>query len=392
MRLRLPASPSLSHSVCGSRWAGWIGMRWLGSGNWCHSSARDGSWDVGVERVETKRAGDVVEWEDGRVEQEASDRVSLLDVAHLPPLTPPDEPENAKTATVAIVGVPNVGKSTLLNSILVRKVAAVSPKCHTTRYTLCGVWTLGEHQVVFLDTPGLIPFSEGRKLRVPKTVSLDASSSLLDADVVASMVCDFHVKGEPSRWTKYLNPLSGVGSETLELLESKQRALIINKTDLLSNTKALDSFVELAHQQMLAPGVPLYDHIFTVSARTGHNINAFKEYLLGCCQPGRWLHNSQDFTSSSLYEIILEAVREQMFMRYRKEIPYIVEHRLVSIDVVDSTTVDIRWELTVPSKSILRIVIGNKGSRLKHVAMFAEKALSATLDQPVKLHLEVVVA
>lgn len=148
--------------------------------------------------------------------------------------TVPVQPSNPKLLRVAIIGQPNVGKSTLVNKLMHWKVCAVSSKVHTTRHNAKAILVNGETQIVFLDTPGIVDIHHGKKHHLEASMIVDPEHALLGADLVAVMV------DASDHWRRHM-----LDEETLRLLECNAHLtsiLIVNKVDILKSKRQILEF------------------------------------------------------------------------------------------------------------------------------------------------------
>eukprot|EP00045_Choanoeca_perplexa_P010211 m.102754 g.102754 ORF g.102754 m.102754 type:complete len:392 (+) comp15195_c0_seq1:56-1231(+) len=303
------------------------------------------------------------------------------------PLTA-DSPPNAKRLTAAVIGVPNVGKSTLINRILDHNLFIVSPREHTTRQRACGVWTSDTTQTVFIDTPGIVSHRDGRRLNVPRSVLVDGKNALLEADVALTLIDDFHVRGR-NNWKHHVAPLSLLPKQD-ELLRSMPNILVINKIDKLKEDAVFQCVAYCADLTWPDSAEPRFQAIHTISAATGHGVDALKEELLSLAKPGEWDYSATQLTDQSRSQLVFDSVREQLFAHLRQELPYTLkqELQLWHEDPVGNR-VEIGVTLFARSRSQLRIVLGGGGKVVKAICRDAEAGLTLRLQRPVKLRLTV---
>ncbi len=268
----------------------------------------------------------------------------------------PREPApDFRSGFVAIIGRPNVGKSTLLNQILDEKVTIVSNKAQTTRHQIRGVLTTKQHQLVFVDTPGI------SKARTELGVKLNetAREAYGDCDV-ACLVIDGR---------------SGFGRGDAFLAESLDPAksvVIVNKIDGLPKEKVLEQ---------LAATAPLdFSAYFPVSAWTGRGVEDLVTHLASCLPHGPLWYPSDVVTDVPEAFVVAELVREQLLHATEEEVPHSIATR-----VVEWEWPRIKVEILVERDSQKGIVIGKGGSMLKSVGTSVRKQL------PRGVYLELVV-
>lgn len=264
---------------------------------------------------------------------------------------------------VAIVGRPNVGKSTLLNKLVGQKVSITSKKPQTTRHRIVGIDTREQYQTVYVDTPGL---HIEEKRAINRLMNRAAASSILDVEFVLFVV-------EGTRWTDddqmVLNKLIAAGKPVI---------LVVNKVDLFKDKEQL-----LPHLQWLGQQLNFID-VVPLSAETGDNIDALRLVVQKHLPPCEFFFPDDYVTDRSQRFMAAEIVREKLMRFLGDELPY-------------SVTVEIerfKWEekhyhiaalVLVERESQKRMVIGNKGERMKRIATEARQDMEAMMEQPVFL-------
>lgn len=280
------------------------------------------------------------------------------------------EPQNPdqRCGFVAIVGRPNMGKSTLMNHILGQKLSITSKKPQTTRHQIMGIKTEGDLQVVYVDTPGLHK-DEGKKA-LNRYMNKAASDALRHVDLVVFMV-------DRTAWTE----------EDQLVLEKVQNArcpvvLVVNKIDSLKDKKEL-----LPHLQTLSAKMD-FTEIMPMSATDGHNVEQL-EKVIASHMPNSVHHFPEDqVTDKSSRFMAAELVREKLMRNLGDEVPYgtTVE--------IEEFKYDEQKKLTTISALILverdgqkRIVIGEKGSRLKTIGRDARLDMEHAFESKIMLNL-----
>jgi GTP-binding protein Era len=271
-----------------------------------------------------------------------------------------------RAGTVAIVGRPNVGKSTLLNALVGTKVAIVTPKPQTTRTRVVGIRSTPDGQAVFIDTPGIHSAHSPLNRRMVET----ARAALADADV-AVLVVDASA-----------GVLAGDRDVAAELAAASAPAVVVlNKMDRLPRAHLLPLMADLA---ALLPGA----EIVPASARRGENVATVLAAVIRTLPEGSALYPEDEFTTEPARVLAQELIREQLFLATRDEVPYGIAI------VVDRFEERPGQGLTVIAATILverpshkGIVIGSKGERLRDVGTRARQALEALLGTRVFLEL-----
>ena len=262
----------------------------------------------------------------------------------------------------AIVGRPNVGKSTLLNALVGTKVAIVTPKPQTTRNRVVGIRTLPEAQVVFLDTPGI---HAARSLINRRMVDV-ARQTLAEADVVIVVV----------------DASAGVTEGDREVIASRPPGLLVlSKRDRVEPAALLPAMKALGE---LAPG----PEIIPVSARTGENVELLLERVVAALPEGPRFYPEEDYTAETERFIAQEIVREQLFLQMDQEIPYGTAVEIEEFtEKPEKGVVVIRATILVDRPTHKGIVIGAGGQRLREIGRCARLELEALLQVKVFLSL-----
>ncbi len=263
--------------------------------------------------------------------------------------------EDFRSGFVAVVGRPNVGKSTLVNKILDEKITIVSNKAQTTRHQIRGVLTRPDSQLVFVDTPGI-----GKpRSALASHLNEVASSAILDVDVVCLVIDGRSGFGRGDRMLA-------------ERLDPAQTVLVVNKIDGLEPDKVLAQLAEVSEFDFSA--------YFPVSAWTGRGVEALVDHLRSRLPPGPLWYPADTVTDVPEAFVVAELVREQLLRTTRDEVPHSVATR-----VVEWEWPRIRVEILVERDSQKGIVIGKGGENLKQVGIRVRKQL------PPEVYLELVV-
>jgi len=269
---------------------------------------------------------------------------------------------------VAIVGPPNVGKSTLLNSILGKKVAIVTSKPQTTRNRIIGIYTGEDFQMVFMDTPGI------HKTWTPlhKSMVESAKAALREVDIVLLIT-----EVSEAVWEETL-PVIGVLKKT-----SRPAVLAINKVD---KTK----------KEILLPAIDRarktyeFNAIVPISALKGINLNELMGELKALLKPGPQLFPEDMDTVQSEEFLISEIIREKIYLHTRKELPYSCA---VTVDFIQEdpkkNLLSIAARIHVETESQKGILIGKKGSMIKNIGKAAREELESRFG--VKIFLDLIV-
>jgi len=276
---------------------------------------------------------------------------------------------NQETSTqcgyVAIVGCPNVGKSTLLNRILGQKISITSRKPQTTRHQILGIKTEANYQAIYVDTPGL---HRTEKKALNRVLNKASSTALKDADVVVFVV-------DRERW-------SDADQYVLEKVSAARgsKILAINKIDRLEDKNKLLSFIERLSQECA------FEHIVPISAEQGTNIDRLEKVIFEALPESIHFYPEDQVTDRSERFLAMEIVREKIMRQLGEEIPYEVtveieqfkqEGRLLRINAL----------ILVERDGQKKIVIGQKGERIKRIGIDARKDMESLFEHKVMLEL-----
>ena len=266
---------------------------------------------------------------------------------------------------VAIVGRPNVGKSTLLNHILGQKISITSRKPQTTRHQVLGIKTEGNHQIIFVDTPGL---HKDAGKAINRYMNRAASAAIRDVDLVVFVV-------DRTAWTEE-------DSIVLEQIEQSglPTMLVVNKIDLLADKTEL-----LPHLQSLAAKAE-FSAILTVSALRQHNVDALEEQILTLLPESGHFFPEDQITDRSQRFLAAEIVREKIMRQLGDELPYSIAVEIEEF-AQEGEVLHISAVIFVERTGQKRILIGDKGSRLRSIGMDARRDMEGLFDSKVMLRL-----
>ncbi len=269
--------------------------------------------------------------------------------------------------TVALLGRPNVGKSTLMNHIIGAKVAIVTPKPQTTRHRILGIFTDDERQVVFVDTPGI---HKGSK-QLNRNMVRVAYAAAEEADVLVVM-------------QDVTKPLDAGSRALIERFAdgrlSQPRIHVLNKVDKVSKDKLLPRLMQV---QQLDPGAMAY---VPVSARKGVQVDALLKEITSYLPEQGPIYDPDWFTDQSQRQLAAEYVREQVFLSMHQEIPFQTAVDIERFEEVGDG-VDIDATILVGSERHKPMLIGKAGERLKGVGVRARQGLEEILGMHVRLNL-----
>ncbi|MBQ4066449.1 MAG: GTPase Era [Clostridia bacterium] len=269
-----------------------------------------------------------------------------------------------KTAFIAIVGRPNVGKSTLMNALLGEKIAIVSSKPQTTRNRIMGILTKGENQFVFLDTPGI----HKAKTKLGNYMMKSVRSSLGSADAVILIADAGKAPGEIER-----NICEKVKQDKLPAM------LVLNKIDLVDRTAVAETIAQYA-------ALYDFDAFVPVSALKGKNLEDVMEEAEKFLYEGEWFFEEDMITDQPEKQIAAEIIREKMLRTLSKEIPH---GSAVVIEEFkeEEELLSIRAEIYCEKESHKGIIVGKGGEMLKRIGSYAREDLEEFFGMKVYLNL-----
>lgn len=269
-------------------------------------------------------------------------------------------------ATVALVGRPNVGKSTLLNTLVGTGLSAVSPKAQTTRQQVIGVWTDDITQLVLLDTPGQAP---AKDQTLNKLLDRNAVSALADVDIVV--------------WVREAGkslPADDIVARRIVDRSPAHLVIALNKVDRITDKARL--IPELTRlQEQYSPEI-----LFPLSARRAADGARLCRALTPLAEAGEWPYPGDMLTPQKGEFLVAEKIREQLFHLLHEELPYRMAVTVDSLDDVDGTNVS-HATIWLDRASHKPIVLGRQGRNLATIRTQAEGALRQLWQRPFRLHL-----
>ncbi|ABI68864.1 GTPase Era [Syntrophomonas wolfei] len=270
-----------------------------------------------------------------------------------------------KSGFVSIVGRPNVGKSTLLNTIIGEKIAIVSEKPQTTRTRIQGIYTCERGQVIFVDTPGI---HKPKHLLGEYMVKVSARS-LEEVDIIYYM-------------TDVTRPFGGGESFILEQLKDARVPvfLLVNKIDLVSEQEVKD-YIQIFNQQRS------FSEVVSISAACGTNLQLLIDKTLDALPEGPLYYPEDDLTDQPIYLLIAELIREKALMLTRDEVPHSLAVEVEEFKKQSNGKVYVRAAIYMERDSQKGILIGKKGQMLKTIGEQARQDIESLLDTAVYLDL-----
>jgi GTPase len=297
--------------------------------------------------------------------------------------------QNKRCGYVALLGLPNAGKSTLMNACLGTKLAVVSAKPQTTRNRILGICPVDSAQLLFLDTPGIHKTAGLPKLNTKMTAA--AWATLKDADVVCYLVDATH--GWTDDDSLFFVKLLAVAHSPVLVLATKADKV---KSDIIEkNVAEISAQMALCAEKLAAETKEHTDKkdsiLYSrtprlVSAKRPEEVDALKHFLAEQMPEAEWLYQEDDLTDKPQAFVCSELIREQLFRQLGQELPYSAAVKIESFENKKNLTV-IQACIVVHKDNHKAMVIGAKGSRVKAIGQAARESLERHLDRKVHLDL-----
>ncbi|MDA0986667.1 MAG: GTPase Era [Bacteroidetes bacterium] len=270
-----------------------------------------------------------------------------------------------RSGFVAIIGLPNVGKSTLLNSLINQNLSIVTPKPQTTRNKILGISSDNNSQIVFIDTPGLLK----PEYLLQQVMMNYATSATKDSDLILYIVD-----------AKEVNNVEKLFPIKLNLNKNQKSFLVINKIDLLKKEETLELINKLS--QLLK-----WDEIIPVSAIKKYNLEELKKVITKYLPIHEPYYDTEQLSDKSEKFFVSEMIRENIFKLFTKEVPYSTTVSIIEFKERTKNKFYIHAEIIVERKSQKIILIGKKGASLKKLGELSRKRIEEFLEHQVYLEL-----
>jgi len=279
--------------------------------------------------------------------------------------------ENFKSGYCAIAGIPNAGKSTLLNALLGTKLSIISAKPQTTRKRVLGIYSSENEQIIFLDTPGIMP----RPTTLHhKALLSEVKHSFDDADVIL-VLAEATLSTEralPKEWNKYI-----------ELAGEKPIVLALSKIDLIKNR---DNLLPILGQY---GEMNIFSDIIPISSKKNKNIKTIVEVLHKYLPNNKAFYDTDQLSDQNERFFASELIREAIFHEFREEIPYSTEVIINEYSEREAGKWYIGADILVERDSQKSILIGKGGETLKNLGARARKSIEQFVEHPIYLELHV---
>ncbi|CAG7860575.1 unnamed protein product [Brassica rapa] len=292
------------------------------------------------------------------------DDYEMEELGHSPPDT------NHRSGYVAVVGMPNVGKSTLSNQMIGQKISIVTDKPQTTRHRILGICSSPDYQMILYDTPGVI---EKKMHRLDTMMMKNVRDAAINADCVVILV---DACKTPANIDQVLK--EGLG----DLEKRPPMLLVMNKKDLIKPG-------EIAKKLEWYEKFTDVDEVIPVSAKYGHGVEDVKEWILSKLPFGPPYYPKDIVSEHPERFFVAEIVREKIFMQYRNEVPYSCQVNVLSYKTRPAAKDFIQVEVVVDKNSQKIILIGKEGKALKTLATAARLDIEDFLQKKVFLEVEV---
>ena len=274
-------------------------------------------------------------------------------------------PSKTSCGFFALIGAPNVGKSTLINRIVGVKVSIVSSKVQTTRTRVLGIIIRERSQIIFIDTPGIFP----PKRRLDRAMVASAWGGASNADGIILLV----------------DAKQGISADTrliMDGLKKQNRKVIlgINKIDLVKKPILLDLVATLSE-------TGLFTEIFMISAETGDGVDDLLDNLTELLPNGPWLYPKDQISDMPSRLLAAEITREKVYLQLHQELPYAVTVETEKWEQGDDGSAKVNQIIYVQKPGQKAIVLGKGGAKIKKIGEMARKELENLLDHRVHLFL-----
>ncbi|KAK0160698.1 hypothetical protein PV328_008082 [Microctonus aethiopoides] len=287
--------------------------------------------------------------------------------------------ENTKSLRIAILGLPNAGKSTLINQLIGRPVCAASSKVQTTRKNSNAIYIEDDTQLIFVDTPGLVTNRDLKKYKLDNTFKTDIDKALKNTDIIGVLQDVSHPNKATIINHRVLAVLNRIEEEIPVLLILNKIDKVRKKLDLLKIVDTLTS----------EKGWQNFADIFMVSALKADGTDDLRKYLLESAKNRDWEYNRDTVSDEPSEQIIEQTVRAKFMDFMEQELPYMLKVQTEHLGVLPDGSMQTVVAITCPNDRVSKLVMGKGGERVKTVAILAEQELCQVFNTSVKLKIAV---
>uniref|UniRef100_A0A1A9WDV7 GTPase Era, mitochondrial n=1 Tax=Glossina brevipalpis TaxID=37001 RepID=A0A1A9WDV7_9MUSC len=314
------------------------------------------------------------------------------------------ENETQKSLNIAIIGIPNAGKSTFINHLINRRICPTSCKVHTTRKANKAIYTTEQTQLVFYDTPGLVTESEIKKYKLEGSFRSAYRHAAQNADLIAVI---HDVSNAFTRKELHFTVI-----DTLKMYPRLPSILIMNKIDALKSKRiTLDLIrtltnntlsseqankrVNKINKSVVKESIPLkkgginrevswsnFSQVFLVSAAIGSGLNDVHDYLIASAKLRPWEYKPEEFTDEAPENLIVDSVKARLLDYLPQEIPYNLETYLEYYSL-ENDTIYASVEVVCPTQRIERLICGESNGRLRQITERVTSDLIETFGKPI---------
>lgn len=273
-----------------------------------------------------------------------------------------------KSGYTALIGKPNAGKSTLMNAMLDFKLSVVNPKVQTTRNKILGILTGKDHQIIFMDTPGLLE----PKYEMQKFMMKEIKSSFKEADVIVYILDAQNIN---------LNDVKRIEDEFRKDFRGTNRIVVLNKVDLIPQENVQNKMIELRDEFG-------FNDIIPVSAKNNYNLDTLKARIIELLPEGDFYFDADTLTNKPEKFFVSEIIRENILTLYKEEIPYSVFVDVREFKVREHGQKDyINADIILERESQKIIILGKNGEMVKKLGEMSRKGIEEFLGKEVFLKL-----
>lgn len=269
-----------------------------------------------------------------------------------------------KSGFVGLIGMPNVGKSTLVNRIIGQKIAITSSKPQTTRNSIMGIYTTSSSQIVFIDTPGIHKSAN----YLDEYMANSTNKTMMEADILTVIVDEKSRLFDDSFTDKIISI-------------NKPKILLVNKTDRIAKEK-IASIINMFSKKVD------FDEVVPISAKTGYNVDTYVNIINSLLKTGPMFFGKDEITNQTIRQMVAEIIREKSLHKLEKEIPHGIVVLISMFKYINEKDIyDISAEIICEKDSHKKIIIGKKGDMIKQIGINSRYEIEQLLEKKVNLNL-----